>query len=61
MQVAGAFIYVQSAFNWLVENYPRLANWLASVRRIGSLMASLDYLEAVGRPGLARHHQADRV
>jgi putative ATP-binding cassette transporter len=51
MQVAGAFIYVQSAFNWLVENYPRLADWLASVRRVGSLMASLDYLEAVGRPG----------
>ena len=51
MQVAGAFIYVQSAFNWLVDNYPRLADWLASVRRVGSLMASLDYLEAVGRPG----------
>ena len=51
MQVAGAFIYVQSAFNWLVDNYPRLADWLASVRRVGSLTPSLDYLEAVGRPG----------
>jgi len=51
MQAAGAFIYVQTAFNWLVENYPRLADWLASVRRVGSLMVSLDYLDAVGRPG----------
>ena len=51
MQATGAFIYVQTAFNWLVENYPRLADWLASVRRVGSLMASLDYLDAVGRPG----------
>ena len=51
MQAVGAFIYVQTAFNWLVENYPRLADWLASVRRVGSLMASLDYLDAVGRPG----------
>ena len=51
MQAAGAFIQVQSAFNWLVDNYPRLADWMASVRRVGSLIASLDYLEAVGRPG----------
>jgi len=51
MQAAGAFIYVQTAFNWLVENYPRLADWLASVRRVGSLMVSLDYLDAVCRPG----------
>ena len=51
MQAAGAFIYVQTAFNWLVENYPRLADWLASVRRVGSLLTSLDYLDAVGRPG----------
>ena len=51
MQVTGAFIYVQSAFNWLVDNYPRLADWMASVRRVASLMVSLDYLDAVGRPG----------
>jgi vitamin B12/bleomycin/antimicrobial peptide transport system ATP-binding/permease protein len=51
MQAAGAFVQVQSSFNWLVDNYPRLADWMASVRRVGSLIASLDYLEAVGRPG----------
>jgi len=62
MQAAGAFIQVQSAFNWLVDNYPRLADWMASVRRVGSLIASLDYLEAVGRlgePGTIRRIQHD--
>ena len=30
MQAASAFTIVQSAFNWLVDNYPRLADWNAS-------------------------------
>jgi putative ATP-binding cassette transporter len=50
-QVAAAFVHVQSAFNWLVDNYPRLADWMASVRRVGSLLVSIDHLEAVGKPG----------
>src|SRR6185295_6013732 len=36
---------VQSAFGWLVDNYPRLADWNACARRIASLMMSLDALE----------------
>jgi len=36
---------VQSAFGWLVDNYPRLADWTASARRAASLMVSLDALE----------------
>jgi putative ATP-binding cassette transporter len=36
---------VQGAFGWLVDNYPRLADWNASARRIASLMMSLDGLE----------------
>jgi hypothetical protein len=27
-QSAAAFVAVQGAFNWLVNNYPRLAEWL---------------------------------
>ena len=27
MQAASAFTIVQGAFNWLVDNYPRLADW----------------------------------
>ena len=47
MQAASAFTIVQTAFNWLVDNYPRLADWTASARRVASLMVSLDLLEAV--------------
>ena len=47
MQAASAFTIVQAAFNWLVDNYPRLADWTASARRVASLMVSLDALEAV--------------
>ena len=42
MQAASAFTIVQGAFNWLVDNYPRLADWTASARRAASLMVSLD-------------------
>jgi putative ATP-binding cassette transporter len=45
MQAASAFTIVQGAFSWLVDNYPRLADWNASARRIASLMFSLDALE----------------
>src|SRR5262245_3419859 len=45
MQAASAFTIVQSAFGWLVDNYPRLADWNACARRIASLMMSIDELE----------------
>ncbi len=45
MQAASAFTIVQGAFNWLVDNYPKLADWTASARRAASLMVSLDGLE----------------
>ncbi len=45
MQAASAFSIVQGAFGWLVDNYPRLADWNASARRVASLMVSLDALE----------------
>jgi putative ATP-binding cassette transporter len=45
MQAASAFTIVQGAFGWLVDNYPRLADWNASARRTASLMMSLDGLE----------------
>jgi vitamin B12/bleomycin/antimicrobial peptide transport system ATP-binding/permease protein len=45
MQAASAFTIVQSAFGWLVDNYPRLADWNACARRIASLMVSIDALE----------------
>jgi len=45
MQAASAFTIVQAAFNWLVDNYPRLADWSASANRVASLMVSLYALE----------------
>jgi vitamin B12/bleomycin/antimicrobial peptide transport system ATP-binding/permease protein len=63
MQAASAFTIVQGAFNWLVDNYPKLADWTASARRAASLMVSLDALEeaevgdAVGR--IAVNREAD--
>lgn len=55
MQAASAFVTVQQSFNWLVENYPRLADWTTSASRLGSLLVSLDRLaEANGEDATAR-------
>jgi putative ATP-binding cassette transporter len=45
MQVAAAFVQVQIAFNWIVENYMRIAEWLASARRVNDLAAAMDALD----------------
>jgi vitamin B12/bleomycin/antimicrobial peptide transport system ATP-binding/permease protein len=49
MQAASAFTIVQGAFNWLVDNYPKLSDWTASALRVSSLMVSLDNLERAER------------
>jgi putative ATP-binding cassette transporter len=51
MQAASAFTIVQGAFNWLVDNYPKMADWTASARRVASLMVALDDLEAAETKG----------
>jgi putative ATP-binding cassette transporter len=51
MQAASAFTIVQAAFNWLVDNYPKMADWTASARRVASLMVALDDLEAAETKG----------
>jgi putative ATP-binding cassette transporter len=45
MQAASAFTVVQGSFSWLVDNFPRFADWTASARRIAFLQLSLDTLE----------------
>ncbi|MBL8566820.1 MAG: ABC transporter ATP-binding protein/permease [Hyphomicrobiaceae bacterium] len=45
MQAASAFTIVQGAFNWLVDNYPRMADWTASASRVSSLLVALDGLD----------------
>lgn len=55
MQAASAFLIVQTAFSWLVDNYPRLADWSASAARLSSLLVSLDRVErAEGESGVGR-------
>jgi putative ATP-binding cassette transporter len=59
MQASSAFVTVQSSFNWLVDNFPRLAEWSGSARRIASLLAAIDRLEAVDREDASA--RADRI
>lgn len=44
-QAAAAFVAVQGAFNWVVDNYPRLAEWRSSANRVGILLDSFDRLD----------------
>jgi putative ATP-binding cassette transporter len=46
MQIAAAFVQVQIAFNWLVENYIRFAEWQASARRVLELRRTIVELPA---------------
>jgi putative ATP-binding cassette transporter len=44
-QAVAAFVVVQGALNWLVDNYPGLAECLSSVNRVSSLLTALDEIE----------------
>ena len=44
-QSAAAFVQVQVALNWLVDNYARIAEWLASVGRVVGLWGALADLD----------------
>ena len=41
-QTVAAFVTVQAALNWLVENYGAVAECLSSVNRVGLLLRALD-------------------
>lgn len=51
MQATSAFVIVQRAFGWIVDNYPRFADWTASARRLASLLVSLDTLAEAEEAG----------
>ena len=48
-QAAAAFVAVQGAFNWLIDNFPRLAECLSSANRVGNLLMAFDRLEEKAR------------
>ncbi|MFJ5370778.1 ABC transporter ATP-binding protein/permease, partial [Bosea sp. CER48] len=46
VQVAAAFVAVQNACNWLLDNFMRIAEWLAAARRVNELADALVEIEA---------------
>jgi ABC-type uncharacterized transport system fused permease/ATPase subunit len=46
-QAAAAFVTVQTGFNWLVDNFQRLADWRAAAHRVGTLLLALDTLAVI--------------
>ncbi|POR47398.1 putative ATP-binding cassette transporter [Bosea psychrotolerans] len=71
VQVAAAFLAVQNAFNWLLDNFMRIAEWLAAARRVNELADALervdgeppgDHLSVTPSPdGLLRLHEVTLV
>jgi putative ATP-binding cassette transporter len=59
MQASAAFVTVQQSFNWLMENYPKLADWTASANRVAGLLVSLDRLELAEMPGTGHIQRSD--
>ncbi|HEY0420333.1 MAG TPA: ATP-binding cassette domain-containing protein, partial [Acetobacteraceae bacterium] len=55
MQMAAAFVQVQVALNWLVDNYSRIAEWLASVSRVVGLWTALSDLDHSANPDAPDH------
>lgn len=45
MQVAAAFVQVQLAFNWVMDNFIILANWRAAANRLVVLVGAMDELD----------------
>ena len=41
-QASAAFVTVQVAFNWFVDNYLRLSDWQAAINRVATLLLALD-------------------
>lgn len=43
-QASAAFVTVQVAFNWAVDNYQRLSDWRSAVSRVAGLLLAFDEL-----------------
>jgi len=48
-QASAAFVTVQVAFNWLVDNYQRLSDWRSAVSRVATLLLALDQVAMLER------------
>jgi putative ATP-binding cassette transporter len=45
-QASAAFVTLQMAFNWLVDNFQRLSDWRAATNRVAALLLALDQVES---------------
>ena len=54
-EAAAAFVVLQGAFNWVVDNYQRVADWRASAHRVATLLIAIDELEVKERLESSRH------
>ncbi len=48
-QAAAAFVTLQGAFNWVVNNFQRLADWKSAAKRVAALLLAIDDLERSGQ------------
>jgi vitamin B12/bleomycin/antimicrobial peptide transport system ATP-binding/permease protein len=59
MMVVGAFNQVQSSLRWFVDQFPSIADWRATLRRVSAFKAAVDKLDriddGVDRITLAAH------
>jgi ABC-type uncharacterized transport system fused permease/ATPase subunit len=49
-QASAAFVTLQVAFNWLVDNFQRFADWRAATTRVAALLSALDQVEGEYKP-----------
>lgn len=45
MQLATAFVQVQMALNWIVDNFVRFAEWRASASRVGEFVQAIEAID----------------
>jgi vitamin B12/bleomycin/antimicrobial peptide transport system ATP-binding/permease protein len=53
VQAAAAFVMVQGAFNWVQDNFGRLADWTSSANRVAFLLLGLDQINGQSDGGVA--------
>lgn len=56
-QASAAFVTVQVAFNWLVDNYQRLSDWWAATNRVATLLLALDEIPREDSPSASRTYE----
>jgi vitamin B12/bleomycin/antimicrobial peptide transport system ATP-binding/permease protein len=59
-QASAAFVTVQVAFNWFVDNYQRLSDWRAAINRVATLLLALDQVAGLEPAPIAPPHREEQ-